>query len=388
MMSFKTLCNIGNVVSKCETPALLVYLDKLEANLKKMEKIMKKYPGVHYRPHAKAHKCPMLGQLQLKHGASGLCCQTLTEAEAMVEGGIEDIFISNEVVGQSKLLRVASLAKSAKISLCVDSEGNIEDLNSAAAKFGVNLDLVVEVNVGQDRAGVEPGEDVVKLAKKVQALPNVNFKGIQCYNGWNQHIRTVTEKKAAVDMVVEKSKRALQILKDNAIDCKYITGGGTGSYVFMDVDYSKNLDESGQPVSDFVQSLFVLGTVQSVMPGNRAVLDAGLKAVSLDSGVPKIYGSGDLTYFNGGDEHGIIRPSGNLMVGDQVWLIPGHCDPTVNMYNWIVGVRDQLVECLWPITGRDCVLIEHSEVERTEYFDVYGNSSPGCTYTLLVTQII
>lgn len=368
-MFSKALCSIGSIISKCETPALIVCLDELEANLKKMSDIMKKYPGVNYRPHAKAHKCPLLGQLQLKHGAPGLCCQTLTEAEAMVEGGIQDIFISNEVVEESKVLRVASLAKFATISLCVDSEKNIEDLNSAATKLHVNLDLVVEVNVGQDRSGVEPGEDVLKLAQKVQALPNVNFKGLQCYNGWNQHIRKVADRKAAIDLVILKTKKAIQILKDNGIECNYITGGGTGtfeleaasgvftevqpgSYVFMDVDYSKNLDESGSPVSDFLQSLFVLSTVQSVTPGIRAILNTGLKGVSLDSGVPKVCADTDLEFFNGGDEHGIVKPSGSLKVGDQVWLIPGHCDPTVNMHNWIVGVRGGVVECLWPITGR------------------------------------
>ncbi|GFS11070.1 D-3-hydroxyaspartate aldolase [Elysia marginata] len=225
-------------------------------------------------------------------------------------------------------------------------------------------------------SGVEPGEDVLRLAHKVQALPNVSFKGIQCYNGWNQHIRKVTDRQAAIDLVVEKTRKALQILKDNAVECNYITGGGTGSYVFMDVDYSNNLDESGALVTDFSQSLYVLSTVQSVVPGNRAILNTGLKGISLDSGVPKIFGHRDLTFSNGGDEHGIVRPSGNLKVGDQVWLIPGHCDPTVNMHNWIVGVGDQvwlipghcdptvnmhnwivgvrggIVECLWPITGR------------------------------------
>ncbi|GFN84648.1 alanine racemase [Plakobranchus ocellatus] len=232
MFSFKTLCRVGNVLSKCETPALIVCLDELEENLRRMEESMKLYPGVKYRPHAKAHKCPVLGHLQLKYGASGLCCQTLTEAEAMVEGGIQDIFISNQVIGPSKLLRVASLARLARISLCVDSEGNIEDLSAAASKFGKNLDLVVEVNVGQDRAGVETGKDVVRLAQKIQALPNVNFKGIQCYNGWNQHIRAASEKKAAVDLVVEKSKTVLQALKDSGIECNYVTGGGTGTYQY------------------------------------------------------------------------------------------------------------------------------------------------------------
>ncbi|XP_005106537.1 D-threonine aldolase [Aplysia californica] len=369
MFSAKTPCNVGDPVAEIETPTLVLCLDKLETNLGTLKEAMARYPGVAFRPHVKAHKCPVLGQLQMKSGACGVCCQTLTEAEAMVEGGLQDVFISNEVIGRKKLLRLAALARTAKVSVCVDSEGNIEDLSKAAGDLGVTLDLVIEVNVGQDRCGVEPGQDVARLAKKIQSLPQVNFKGIQCYNGWNQHIRKASERKAAVELVAEKGKKALQALKEGGFDCPYVTGGGTGtfhfeagsgvftevqpgSYLMMDVDYNKNLDESEKFVSEFQQSLYIISTVQSVAPGDRAVLDTGLKGVSLDSGVPTISGAGDLIFHNGGDEHGIVRPSGDLKVGDQVWLVPGHCDPTVNMYQWIVGLRDGHVECVWPVSGR------------------------------------
>ncbi|XP_059172864.1 3-hydroxy-D-aspartate aldolase-like [Physella acuta] len=368
MCSAKVPCRVGELVTEIETPALVVCLEKLEENLKIMTEAMKAYPGVKFRPHAKSHKCPTLGRLQIKSGAVGLCCQKVTEAEAMVLGGVEDILLSNQVIQKTKLLRLAALARSAKISVCVDSEKNIADISQAAVEMGVNLDIVVEVNVGGNRCGVEPGEEVVKLARTILDLPNVNFKGIHCYNGQNQHIRSAEDRKTAVDAVIVKTKAALSALKESGIDCNYVTGGGTGtfhyeagsgvftevqpgSYVFMDVDYGKNLDINGKFVSEFRQSLYVLSTVQSSF-SNRAVLDCGMKAVSLDSGVPTLREAGDLTYISGGDEHGVIVPPGNLKVGDQVWLVPGHCDPTVNMHDWIVGLRDGKVESIWPVSGR------------------------------------
>ncbi|CAL1546538.1 unnamed protein product [Lymnaea stagnalis] len=368
MFSSKPPCRIGDAITDVETPALIVCLEKLEDNLNTMTAAMKAYPNVKFRPHAKTHKSAMLGQLQIKSGAVGLCCQKLTEAEALVQGGIEDVLLSNQVITSKKLLRLAGLTRSAHVAVCVDDEKNIEDISKAAKELDVTLDIVIEVNVGGDRCGVEPGEDVPRLAKKIESLPNVMFKGIHCYNGRNQHIRSEADRKAAVDLVIEKTKLALVALKHSGIECSYVTGGGTGtfhyeaasgiftevqpgSYVFMDVDYGKNLDSGDQYVSEFKQSLFVLSTVQSV-PGNRAVLDAGLKAVSLDSGVPTLRGAGDLTYHSGGDEHGVIVPAGELKLGDQVWLIPGHCDPTVNMHEWIIGMRNGKVESIWPVGGR------------------------------------
>ncbi|XP_028513511.1 uncharacterized protein LOC110234587 [Exaiptasia diaphana] len=201
------------------------------------------------------------------------------------------------------------------------------------------------------------------------ALPNLVFKGIQTYQGWNQHVRKYEDRKAAVDKVVEKTKITLEAFSASNIQCQVVTGGGTGtypfeaasgvftevqpgSYIFMDADYGRNYGEDGQPFVFFEQSLYVLSTVISVSPGKRAILDAGMKAVSLDSGPPLVKDNAELIFSNGGDEHGILRPSGNLKVGDQVWLVPGHCDPTVNMYDEIIGVRNGLVESVWPITGR------------------------------------
>lgn len=363
-------CKVGDTLAEVDTPALVICLDKLEANIRKMKTIMAKYPDVAYRPHCKTHKCPDIARLQMQEGAVGVCCQTLTEAEAMVFGGVSDILISNQIIGKSKLRRVASLAKQAEVTACVDSMENLQDISEVAVEMGINLNIVIEVHVGGMRCGVEPGKPVVALAQAIQSLPGVSFKGLLCYQGINQHVRSAEERKKGVDLVVEKVRTTLEDLKAAGIECGYVTGGGTGtfhyeasskvftevepgSYIVMDADYGRNLSEDGNFYSEFEQSLFVVSTVQSVSatPG-RAVVDAGMKAISMDCGEPLLAQYPDMTYHRGGDEHGVVAPPGDLKVGDLVWLIPGHCDPTINMHNWIVGMRDGRVECLWPISGR------------------------------------
>ncbi|XP_076466991.1 3-hydroxy-D-aspartate aldolase-like [Babylonia areolata] len=363
-------CRIGELVENIDTPALVVCLEKMEENVERMKAAMAKHSGVDLRPHVKTHKCPEIGRIQMKAGAVGLCCQTVTEAEAMVSGGNPDVFISNQVIGESKLHRVASLAKQSTISLCVDDASNLQDISDVAQKMGVSLQVVVEMDIGGKRCGVETGEEAVKLAKLATSLPGVSFKGLHCYNGINQHVRSHADRKNNVAELVNRTRKALEALKSAGIECNYVTGGGTGSfhfeaasqvftevqpgsYIMMDADYARNLVEDGNFYSEFVQSLYVLTTVQSVSAdGSRAVVDAGMKAVSLDSGVPLVSQHPDLTYNNGGDNHGVLTPGGGLKVGAQLWLVPGHCDPTVNLYDWIVGLRGGHVECVWPVAGR------------------------------------
>ncbi|KAL8609962.1 hypothetical protein ACOMHN_046882 [Nucella lapillus] len=347
-------CRIGDPVDDVDTPALLVCMEKLEMNVQRMKDAMSKYPSVDLRPHIKTHKCGEIGRIQVKAGAVGLCCQTVAEAEAMVAGGVADVFISNQVMGNQKLRRVASLARQAVISVCVDDSSNLHEVSKVAVEMGVTLQVTIEVQIGGLRCGVEPGEAV----------------GLHCYNGWNQHVRSEEERSKNVDDLVKQTKIALEALKSAGVECNYVTGGGTGSfhfeaaskvftevqpgsYIMMDADYARNRVKDGTFLSEFVQSLFVLTTVQSVAAdGSRAVVDAGMKAVSLDSGVPLVTQHPELTYNNGGDNHGVLTPGGGLQVGAKLWLVPGHCDPTVNLYDWMVGVRDGHVECVWPVGGR------------------------------------
>jgi len=376
VLNMKTPCEIGDAVCDIDTPSLVVDLNVLERNLRRLPTTLPSgTSGVKIRPHGKAHKCPELARLQESiGGCTGICAQTLSEAEAFVEGGIKDVFISNQVIGRKKLERLASLVENynAQVSVCVDDAGNVEDIAAvlASRKDGIKIGVIVEVNVGQERCGVEPGKDALHLAKEVLKHNNLTFLGIQCYQGWNQHIRSPKDREAAVDKVIEKAELTLQNFRDENIPCRVVTGGGTGTYPFeaasgifteiqpgsyalMDVDYNKNFETDSEMLSSvFEQSLFVLSTVQSVAAGKRAVLDCGMKGVSLDSGPPQVLNFPRIEYSSGGDEHGILRPDPGLKVGDVVWLIPGHCDPTVNLHDWMIGIRDGRVETMWPITGR------------------------------------
>lgn len=362
---------VGMHVSEVDTPALIIELDALERNIARMQKHVEGKP-VYLRPHSKTHKSTAIAHMQIAAGAVGVCCQKVSEAEIMADGGVRDIFISNEVVGESKLRRVAALARRAKVSICVDEAGSVPALASAAQSYGVMLHVLVELNVGSNRCGVNTAEDVVRLAKAIGAQPSLRFAGIQAYYGAAQHLRTPEERKTAIGTASAKVAQAIERLRQEGIPCDVAAGAGTGtfefeiasgvyneiqvgSYVFMDVDYANNRDREGNPVADFEHALFVLATVMSSPVPERAVVDAGLKAFSVDSGMPKVVGHDSASFVRAADEHGRIEiPAGDrpLKVGEKVRLIPGHCDPTVNLHDWFVCIRDSRVEALWPVSAR------------------------------------
>ncbi|HEY6334929.1 MAG TPA: DSD1 family PLP-dependent enzyme [Alphaproteobacteria bacterium] len=360
--------DIGVPLTDVDTPALLVDLDALERNLRHLSTRAASL-GVRLRPHAKTHKSPVLALKQIALGAIGACCQKVSEAEALVQGGVRDVLVSNEVVGRRKLERLAALARDARIGVCVDAPEHVEALGSAARSYGVTLDVLVEIDVGAGRCGVEPGEAALALAEIVARTKGLRFRGLQAYHGSAQHLRGFEERRAAIAGAVEKVRRTTELLDRRGFHCEEIGGGGTGtyafegssgvytdlqagSYIFMDADYAKNLDKDGKPVHEFEHSLFVYATVMSTAVRERAVVDAGLKAVSVDSGMPRLAGRDDAEYFGASDEHGKLKVApGNrsLAIGDKVKLIPGHCDPTVNLYDWYVGYRGERVEAIWPI---------------------------------------
>ena len=363
---------IGLPLAEVDTPALVLDLDVFEANLLRLRDSLQGRK-VSVRPHAKSHKCPQIAMRQIALGAVGVCCQKVSEAEALIEGGVGDVLIANEVVGAVKLRRLAALAKQAKVAVCADDAGNIADLGAAAAEYGVTLDVLVEINVGANRCGVEPGEPAVALARRIAASPHLRFGGLQAYHGSAQHLRKVGERRSAIESAVERVKQTRALLEAEGIGCPKVTGAGTGtylyeaassvydelqpgSYIFMDADYARNdWTESGIP--RFEHSLFVWTTVMSRTTPQRAIVDAGLKASSIDSGMPRIAAGGPAEYVKASDEHGVIELNGapGYAVGDRLKLIPGHCDPTVNLYDHFICVRGGRVEAIWPITARGAV---------------------------------
>jgi D-serine deaminase-like pyridoxal phosphate-dependent protein len=359
----------GTPLSEVDTPSLILDLDAFERNLDKMDASLagKK---IKLRPHAKSHKCPDIALRQIKRGAVGVCCQKVSEAAAMVEGGVPDVLIANEVVGAVKLKALAALAKRAKVAVCADDAGNVAALDEAARAAGVRLDVLVEVNVGANRCGVEPGEPAAVLAKAIAQSKNLRFAGLQAYQGGAQHLRKVEERRAAIERACAAVRRTTDLLAQAGIACEKVTGAGTGtylfeatsgvydelqagSYIFMDVDYAKNdWTESGIP--RFEHSLFVWATVMSKPSATHAVVDAGLKASSVDSGPPRVADVEGAEYLRASDEHGVLKlaPGARLALGDKLKLIPGHCDPTVNLYDNLVCVRGGKVEAIWPIAAR------------------------------------
>jgi D-serine deaminase-like pyridoxal phosphate-dependent protein len=362
--------SVGMAIEQVDTPALLLDMDAFERNLDRLVHSLRG-TAVRVRPHAKSHKCPEIALRQIARGAVGVCCQKVSEAEAMVRGGVSDVLVANEVVGAQKLARLAALARDARVSVCVDDAGNIEDLAQAASAAGTTLNVLVEVNVGANRCGVEPGEPAVALARIIARSPGLHFAGIQAYQGAAQHLRSPEQRRQAIAQAVSKIQATLDLLHKSGLRAEFVTGAGTGtyplesasgvyneiqagSYIFMDADYGRNLGEDGVPVHEFEQSLFILATVMSHSIPTRAVVDVGLKAHSVDSGMPLVVGIAGATYTRASDEHGVIDLAGpgTVKLGQKIRLVPGHCDPTVNLYDWLVCYRGERVEAVWPISGR------------------------------------
>jgi 3-hydroxy-D-aspartate aldolase len=349
---------VGERLEDIDTPALILELDAFENNLLTLSDSARS--RVRVRPHAKTHKCPEVGKRQIALGAVGMCCQKVSEAEAMVDGGIADVLITNEVVGAKKLERLAALSRRAKIGICIDNAENL----LALQKLECSLDVYIELEVGMRRCGVEPGEAVVALAKKISG--KLRFAGLQAYHGRAQHLRSMEERHRAIETAAQHVFHTKKLLEKNRIPCPIVTGAGSGtymleveagawdeiqcgSYAFMDVDYAKN--EWAAPLPRFQHALFVLATVMSRAP-DRAIVDAGLKASSVDSGMPGVWGREGVRYTHASDEHGWLEGAPLPALGEKVLLVPGHCDPTINLYDWYVCVRRGVVEALWPITAR------------------------------------
>ena len=354
-----------------DTPALLIDLDAFEANLDRMAALLAP-TGAKLRAHAKTHKSPVIARLQMARGAVGQCVQKVAEAEALAWGGIPDILVSNEVVGGAKLARLCALARIAKVAVCADDPAQVSALEAAAADANIRLPVLVEIDVGAARCGVAPGPDAVALAQRIAASKHLIFGGLQAYHGSAQHKRTVAERRTMIQSAVDASRRTVEQLRQQGLDCPIVGGAGTGtfeiesvsgvytemqagSYVFMDADYARNLDAAGAPIGTFRHALFVLATVMSAPKRGLAVLDAGHKAVAVDSGLPLVWGRPEVRYVSASDEHGKLDVGAEAempKLGEKLRLVPGHCDPTVDRYDWYVGVRGGRVECLWPVAAR------------------------------------
>lgn len=372
---------IGRGVDTLDTPSLVIDLDAMERNLARMAAFANEH-GVRLRPHAKMHKSAELAQLQMHHGAVGVCVQKTDEALALAHAGVRDIYISNEVIAPAKLLRLAQAVRDlpTKFSIAVDSALGVARLAQALQTAGVgaprSVDVLLEIDVGQGRCGVAPGDPAVALVQAIATHPVLHFAGLQAYHGGAQHRRTAAERTQAMDAATRAVQATVDALQAAGFTVPLVTGAGTGtfslvassgvwgelqagSYLFMDADYASNETTPLAPV--FEHALFVKSQVMSLNAAH-AVCDAGHKSHAIDSGMPSVWFPSGLSYASGGDEHGVLRADADQplpALGEVVWLVPGHCDPTVNLHDFMVGVRGGLaaglVERLIRVDTRGCL---------------------------------
>jgi D-serine deaminase-like pyridoxal phosphate-dependent protein len=362
----------GDPADRIDTPALVLDLGAFERNLDTMQAAASA-AGVALRPHAKAHKTPAIAHAQLQRGAVGICCQKVSEALPFLQAGITDIHISNQPAGPAKAALLAAMARHGRFSVCVDHVQQIDDLGAAAAAADALLTVFVEIDIGQGRCGVADAPAVLRQLGALQRHAHLRFGGLQAYHGSVQHLRGHAERRAAARRAADRAAAVVAALAAAGVGCPVVTGGGSGSvefdlasgvytevqpgsYAMMDVDYGRN--EPGAALR-FEHALFVACAVTSVGDGSRSIVDAGLKSLAVDSGLPAVWGDGAhstaLAYVSANDEHGIVHAPGGAALpglGSRLWLVPGHCDPTMNLHDTLVAVRDGVVEALWPVAAR------------------------------------
>ena len=347
-----------------DTPALLVDLDALDANIARMAGCFRQH-GVNWRPHTKGIKVPQIAQRLIDAGAIGITCAKLGEAEVMAAAGIEDILIANQIVGPQKIARLAELRRRCDVIVAADSEDNVAMLAEAARAAGVVLRVVIEVNIGMNRAGVEPGEPCVALAKFIAGKPGLKFAGLM---GWEGHAAPLdaANKPAAVSAAVRAIVQSAELCRAAGLPVDIVSCGGTGTYwvtatqpgiteieagggVFCDVHYREHFGV------EHPFALTVMTGVTSRPTPTRIICDAGKKTMSSDAAVPAPIGLNHVRSARLSAEHATIEldaPNTALRVGDRLEWVVGYSDTTVHLHDEIYAVRNGRVEAVWPILGR------------------------------------
>jgi D-serine deaminase-like pyridoxal phosphate-dependent protein len=361
------MVNIGAQINEIDTPALLINLDVFERNIENMARFIRTVPA-ELRPHEKTHKCPIIGHKQIEAGAIGVTCAKLGEAEAMVEAGIKDVLIANQIIGEPKVTRLVNLAKHSNIIVAVESYPNVMHLAEAAKKKGVKLNVLIEVDVGNNRCGTPHGEPTLDLAREVAKHNNLSLRGLLGYEGFCQNIQNLEERRVKTLEAMEKLVSTKNLLEDKGFDMRIVSAGGTGthmitgkypgiteveagSYIFMDTTY-----RSVEGLEPYDYALTVLTTITSLPRPGVAICDAGLKAITFEPNrpFPQAKGVEGVTYERPSEEHGRLRvePKSGLKVGDKIEMIVSHCCTNTNLYDYYHCVMDGSLEAVWKITAR------------------------------------
>lgn len=358
----------GMTIDELDTPALLVDLDALEFNIRTMADFFAG-KSVALRPHIKTHKCLQIAQKQIAAGAIGVTCAKVSEAAAMARSGVTDILIANQVIGATKLERLTDLARQCNVIVAVDQPDNVRDLSAACRAKSVNLRVLIEVEIGMGRCGAMPGEPVLELARQIADAPNLEFAGLQAYEGHlvliadpDERVHKVREAFAPLQTTGEMLTRAglaPRIVSGGATgtyditsECPPLTEIQAGSYVFMDCTYL-------QVRPEFKPALSVLSTVLSRSTPRGLVTDAGLKAMTKDFGFPQLVDVAGATMRYLSEEHAVLDLANpdlvHLRPGDKVRFIPNHCCTTTNLHNQLYVVQRGVLVDIWDVAARGCV---------------------------------
>lgn len=356
---------IGKSIDLIDTPCLIVDMDLVDKNL---NILFSKFRArkINVRPHLKTVKSPEFAKLLLAAGSIGVCVAKVSEAEVMADAGIEDILITTEIIGPAKLERLTKLiSKHPEVKVVVDSIPGVDAMQKAASEAGIKLNVLIELNVGQNRAGVEPGQPALNLANEIAKNNNLNLIGVQGYEGHLQLLTDESERKRLCSEAMGKLMSTVSLLQENGHPIPVITTGGTGtseycadagatelqpgSFIFMDGAYNRAIGNR------YANALTLVSTVISKPTENRCVIDAGFKSLSTDSGNAELKALPGITYRPAGDEHGILESttaSLSLNIGDRVELIPSHIDTTVNLHDYYYCHRGGKIENIWRLAAR------------------------------------
>jgi D-serine deaminase-like pyridoxal phosphate-dependent protein len=348
---------LGQPLDRLDSPQLLIDLDVVDANLRRLFTACRER-GVRARVHFKSLKCAGLARHIARAGADGFLCAKLNEAEVLADAGLTDILIANQIVGPLKLRRLAELARRAQVRVCVDDADNIAQMSRAAQEAGATIGVLVEVDIGMRRCGVEPGEPALALARQIHTSPSLRFVGLQGYDGHLQLMPDPAERRAKCLEGLDRLVGTRRLIERAGIPVEVVTGAGTGtweyvssfegiteiqpgSFVLMDSAYHAVRPEFGCALS-------VLATTISRRP-DWYVLDAGSKAISRDFGTPVVKGRPEDKVIKLSEEHATVESTAPAKVGERREVIPAHCCASMNLHRACVGVRGGRVEALWPI---------------------------------------
>jgi D-serine deaminase-like pyridoxal phosphate-dependent protein len=357
-------CLVGRRKAELDTPTLCIDVDLMERNLARMASFFASR-SAKLRPHIKTHKSVEIAHRQLAAGAIGITCAKLGEAEAMAGGRVDDILIANQIIGKNKMSRLMELTSKCSVKVAVDSAENIAALEQAARSRGVRLSILVEVDIGMGRCGVQPGEQALCLAQQVVNSRFLNFDGLMGYEGHTVMIPDRGERKRQTEFSLSLLLETKSQIELRGIPVGIVSSGGTGTYDITGIYPGVTEVQAGSYVTmdtqyrdivgvDFECALFVLAQVISLPRPGRAVIDAGLKTMTRDFGLPIVAHPDGWRLISLSEEHAVLQHEGgpHLRMGQQVEIWPNHGCTTVNLHDQFVALRDDMVEDVWPIDGR------------------------------------